>query len=242
MNEFERAPDETDGHSHTRELRRELLSRLAHDLKSPLQSVVGYAELLTMGQFGELTAEQERVVSRIDRQARELEFRVGEILGVISLELEDPPDGSGSRVGPRALIETAVERLRQGGPGRDFRFRNDVRADFPDVYGDRAQLERLFLYVIRALLDVGQPDGPLRVEADRDRTGEPPFARFRLAVSGEASGQDPEESGRPGPGLLLARLIAEAHGGELRTRTDRAGSTALVVTLPILGVARRDRE
>jgi signal transduction histidine kinase len=55
--------------AHLLEQVRHLTSRLAHDLRSPLHLVAGYADLLTGESFGPLTAEQKQFVELIRRGA-----------------------------------------------------------------------------------------------------------------------------------------------------------------------------
>lgn len=49
-----------------------LTSRLAHDLRNPLNLIVGYADLLNMESFGPLTEKQKSFVAAIQGGAREL--------------------------------------------------------------------------------------------------------------------------------------------------------------------------
>lgn len=51
---------------------RDLLATLSYELRNPLHAIMGYADLLTAGTFGSLTADQLDTVKRIDAGAREL--------------------------------------------------------------------------------------------------------------------------------------------------------------------------
>jgi len=53
-------------------LRYDLLARLSYELRTPLNVVMGYNDLLRDGAFGEVPFEQARVLRRMDRSAREL--------------------------------------------------------------------------------------------------------------------------------------------------------------------------
>jgi signal transduction histidine kinase len=49
-----------------------LTTRMSHDLRSPLQTIMGFAELLSLEIGGPLTAEQQEYVSCIQKDARHL--------------------------------------------------------------------------------------------------------------------------------------------------------------------------
>jgi signal transduction histidine kinase len=53
-------------------LRYDLLARLSYELRTPLNVIMGYNDLLLDGAFGEIAFEQARVLRRMDRSAREL--------------------------------------------------------------------------------------------------------------------------------------------------------------------------
>ena len=48
----------------------EFFARVSHDLRNPLQTIMGFAELLSMEISGSLNAEQQRYVAFIQRDAR----------------------------------------------------------------------------------------------------------------------------------------------------------------------------
>jgi len=54
------------------ELRSRLLARMSHDLRSPLNSVVGFADLLLQGMEGPLSEKQQQAISAIAQEAQAL--------------------------------------------------------------------------------------------------------------------------------------------------------------------------
>lgn len=56
------------------------LSVVSHEFRTPLTSVLGYAELLNDGVMGELTSEQQRVVARIVLSSRHMTNLINQVL------------------------------------------------------------------------------------------------------------------------------------------------------------------
>src|SRR6266516_1086966 len=67
------------------------LATMAHDLRAPLNALVGYAGLLGEGAFGPLAAEQREVCTTLERQAVELVDLLGATLDVARLETGSLP-------------------------------------------------------------------------------------------------------------------------------------------------------
>jgi two-component system, OmpR family, phosphate regulon sensor histidine kinase PhoR len=67
-----------------------IITALSHDLRTPLTSISGYAELLAEGDVGELTLAQEQVVAAIRRNAARLEELVHQLVADLA-GAEDQP-------------------------------------------------------------------------------------------------------------------------------------------------------
>ena len=61
------------------QLKAEFISIVAHELRTPLVSIVGYLDLMNEGRFGDLVTEMERPVASIRRNAHRLKRLVDEI-------------------------------------------------------------------------------------------------------------------------------------------------------------------
>ncbi len=75
----------------------ELLATLSYELRTPLQVILGYTDLVLEGAFGALNAEQTDTMRRIDRSARELVDLVNSAIDLrcvgaerMPIELSDP--------------------------------------------------------------------------------------------------------------------------------------------------------
>ena len=73
-------------------LKSEFVATMSHELRSPLNIIIGYHELLLDGGFGALTAQQREPLRRADRSARELLELVITSYSIHYTKLYDGPD------------------------------------------------------------------------------------------------------------------------------------------------------
>lgn len=226
--------------------RDEFVATILHDLAAPLQSVVGFAELLLMGRAGELNETQRDFVRRIEENGWEVSSLIADIrelselkAGRAALQLE--------RLDPFLLVQQVLQELRDEAgevPGAaSGALINDVPPDLPVLRGDRLRLAKALGCVGRRAVAVAGAEGRVRFagrwEASRGRVrievidpgadGGLERARRQLSRKGLAGAQDGEGSGL---GLLVARVVVEAHGGEIWASGTAGGKTSIVLALP----------
>ncbi|HXK11228.1 MAG TPA: HAMP domain-containing sensor histidine kinase [Vicinamibacteria bacterium] len=211
---------------------------VSHDLKSPLVTVRGFAELagtdLDAGHVDRVRQDLRRVVSAADRMHRLLDdllelSRVGRVV-------QAPED-----VALAELAREAVDLVR--GPLEAGRVRVEIADDLPVVRADRRRLLEVYQNLIQNAakfacgdreprVEVGvRRDGPERVFFVRDN-GRGIEPRFLERVFDLFEKLDPRVEGT-GVGLALVRRIVEAHGGRAWAESEGPGHGAtFCFTLP----------
>lgn len=230
-----RAADEAD------RLKSELIAALAHDMRTPLTSIQGYASALLLEdvQWDEdARAEQLRI---IEEEASELKAMVQDLLessvidaGLLVVDKEPV-------LIPRLVKELVDEMTRRTAK---HRFVISFPSDFPVVDADRRRLEQ----VVRNLLDNAvkySPDGGLVVVR-----GQVAGDEVILSVADNGVGIAPEHLNRlfekffrvksplgdkvrgTGLGLPISRTIVQSHGGRIWAESEVAKGTTIYFTLP----------
>lgn len=200
------------------------LAELAHDLRTPLSSVVGYAELL-----------RERE-DRLDAARRRALYDavLGEAHRTVRL-LEGLTAASGSAAVPAAprsdvdLAEVARTgaRTAAGLAHRQGRER-EVRVDAPEsllVHADPRALERVVGNLVDNAVAHTPPGGRLRLSVHRE-DGEA-VLRVRDTGAGGASADEGDGPGR-GLGLFVVRRLVEEHDGSVWLGPTDEGTVAEV--------------
>ena len=215
----------------------EMVSKIAHELRSPLTSIKGFSATLVK-RWDAFSDEQklqfmETILSDANRMSR----IISEVLDLARLEagrLELMPADAhlGSAV-DKALAELSAM------PGT-ARVKIDVPQDIT-VWADPERLQRLVATLIENAVKFSE-DGPVEVVAHMEGDD------VTLAVTDEGVGIEPERidsvfSG-PGPGgqmagprgtglgLFLARQLAEAQRGSLTVESKLGEGSTFTLTLP----------
>jgi K+-sensing histidine kinase KdpD len=206
------------------------MDRLAHDLRGPLTPLQTAAYLLRSGQVS--PERQQELYALIERQTRQLVRMIDE-LGDWTRAAQDRLVSAGESCDPALLLDYA--RANSGAAGAQALV--DNQADGTLVNGDPVRLTQL----LRVLLEysawrgngapsiaIGVEGGRLRIDMRASGVALEPEQLARLLEQPEADAHD-EGLGLQ---LLIARAIAEAHGGALLALAD-AGDLVLRCELPI---------
>jgi PAS domain S-box-containing protein len=236
--------DDTDRHRDEQQWHRrhddleQTIRAVAHDLRSPLVSVLGFSRLLR-DDFGGLLGERgTHYLDRIAEAGRTMETLIREFLDFGRI-------GHGEQrvmVDPRVVLEQLKgelkPRLDAGGVALQLPW------EPPLVLCDRTRLYQVFSNLIGNALDhMGPCEKPhVAVEIAEDERW------HRIAVRDNGRGIDPSqhqrifemfhslprEGGRKGTGIGLAivKKIAELHGGRAWVESTPGSGAAFYVTLP----------
>ena len=220
----------------------DFVSRVSHELRSPLTSVLGYLELIGEGDAGPLTKEQRRMLEVVARNGRRLLALIEDLLllsrieaGAVTVIFEPVRLGS--------LIQGVHESFRPAIHAGQLTARVEVEPGL-ELDGDRAQLERMVSNLISNAVKFTPPGGEVDVSARRDRddvviqvrdTGigvpedEQPglFTRFfRSSISME------QETQGTGLGLFIVKHVVEGHGGTVGVVSAPGAGSPFTARLP----------
>ncbi len=220
--------------------REDLVTVVSHELRTPIASIAGYTELLTEGQFGDLTESQEDALRRIGRNSRRLKTLVDDLLllagsGTADLSRHEPLD-------LRHVVSQVEARARDLASSRSIGLALDLPEDPVPVAGDQASLERLLLNLVSNAVKFSE-SGTVRVAVDDDEAG------ALLQVSDEGFGMTADEISQAftpfyrariasvraiqgsGLGLSVVARIAEQHSGEVALDSTPGAGTTVTVRL-----------
>ena len=230
-------------------LRAEFVSVASHELKTPINVILGYLTLLEDQLYGPVTEKQLEVLATVENQAQTLSRLVQHLLDVSRFQ------AGAARLEPRPLalrsflaeLERTFQVLAvQGG----VTFTVTARPDAPEVVTwdhDRVNevlanlLSNAFKFtptggrVELTASGLLRGDGAVFIEVRDTGAGIPAeqlpniFDKFFQADNQRASSQKGS-----GLGLAIAKEIVEAHGGTIAVQSARGEGTRFSIMLPVM--------
>ncbi len=229
------------------ELRGHIVHMLPHELRTPLSSILGYSELLMLG---EPTMARERVVEMahsINRSARRLHRLVENFLIYAQIEIigVDPDRVAALRslriAQPRALIEFLAHEKAQ-----EYRREADLQLhvqEVPVVRIVKDNLQKIVTELVDNAFKFSKAGTPVHVGGVVEGNN------YLLRVTNMGRGMTPEqiaavgaytqferkiyEQQGTGLGLIIAKRLADLHQGALTIESTPGQTTTVSVTLPL---------
>jgi signal transduction histidine kinase len=222
--------------------RRAFLRMISHELRTPLNSIIGFSEIIAAELYGPLGAPQYReYAEHVRRSGHRLLKLINQVLEIARLE----GGAADLDLAPHPLLhilDDVADQLREElkTSGVTLRFENEPA--FPTVLADGKGARSLLFNLIQNAILHGRPGGTVDIRARR--CGE----QVEIEIEDHGDGVDPAEISRmlapfqnedaaghtaqlAGLGLPIARLLAEAMGGDLRLASPAGQGLIARVTL-----------
>ena len=214
------------------EMRQEFTANVSHELKTPLTSISGYAELIESGMAqGE---DSVKFAGKIKNESARMLVLIGDILRLSELDsIGDTP--LDDEVDLKAVAEDCKERLTQQAESRGIRI--TVKGERAVVTGSRTELGELVYNLVDNAIKYNRENGNIEIEtADKKLTvsdtgiGIPQesipriFERFYRIDKSRSRAK-----GGTGLGLSIVRHIAERHGAKIEVESTLGVGTSITV-------------
>ena len=228
-----------DARAATERMRGLFLASMSHDLKAPLNAILGFATLVSRGP---LTDPQRESVGIIEQRGRELLYLIDTILDATRAEageLTVSPEWAG--VGE--IVMSAVLDARDLTVGLNVDIRGEIQPDLPRIFVDASRLAQALTAIIlvatrfadhgHVVVRAALPAVEERMRIDVQVTGREIAAADRKKVfDAFTHASRARLHGSLGLGPALARAIVELHGGGIEVETTEAGGTVFHMWVP----------
>jgi signal transduction histidine kinase len=232
------------------QLKAEFISIVAHELRTPLVSIVGYLDLLVEGKFGPLEETQERPVASLKRNAHRLKRLVDEMLDFSRLEA-GRARLTRTVVDLGDVVSDAVTELQPLADRKQHHVTTRV-VDIRSISADADKIHQIVVNLVSNAIRYTPEGGAIAVSVD----DAPPefagdWARLRVRDNGigiasahrhrifepfsDVSPAKFHTSAGPdsaGLGLFIARGLVELHGGLITLESEESVFTEFTVLLP----------
>ena len=224
-------------------MKSEFLSTAAHELRTPMASIMGFSELLLNRSYDE--ARTRDLLETINRQSSRLTHLLNELLDLARIEARAGKDFKVARVGLGSIIDETLKALMIPGDARQVGV--SVPKPAPLVNVDAAKMQQALTNVLSNAYKYSPAGGDIELAVRIE--GEGPTRRVGIEVTDQGIGMTPEQCARAferffradtsgnipgtGLGLSLVKEIVELHGGQVTLASVSGEGTRFTLWLPV---------
>lgn len=221
----------------------EFVSFVAHELRTPMTSIRGYADMLERGMSGPLTEQQKDFIHTINSNVGRMRILVADLqdvsrieTGQMRLEVE--------RVSFTEALEDALESTRAQIDERSQELKIDAPDGLPRVEADPTRLAQILINLLSNASKYTPEEGHIGVQVSEDGD------YVRCAVSDTGVGMSEEDQAQlftkffrsenptvrempgTGLGLCITKSLIELQGGEIEVESELGEGTTFTFTVP----------
>jgi len=222
-------------------LKSEFIANVSYELRTPLNTIIGFTEILDNEYFGALSARQKEYSSGVLEASQRLLLLINDILELASIEagriaLDIAP------VDAKAVVDSVYAISREWAREQKLNLEIDCPDDIGMLEADERRLKHAIFNLVSNAIKFTPAGGTVTLQANRDGR----FVVFSVTDTGIGIPEDdrirvfdkfvrgPDADGRQvgvGLGLSLVKSLIELHGGAIGIESNNNGTT-VICTLP----------
>jgi PAS domain S-box-containing protein len=224
----------------------EFVAMISHEIRSPLNSILGWAQMLRRGKLDQ--AETERATEIIERNAKAQSQLIEDLLD-ISRVITGKLTINVRSVELAQIIEAAMDSIRPAAEAKSIQLRARIESKDSLVSGDPNRLQQIVWNLLsnavkftprhgRVEVNLGRVDSRFQITVSDSGVGiSPEFLPFVFDRFSQANSTTERKYGGLGLGLAIVRHLVELHGGTAKADSPGEGQgTTFTVTLPVKAI------
>ena len=222
-------------------MRKEFVADVSHELKTPITSIMGYADTLLEGEYDKET--QNRFLNVIAEEARRMAKLVTDLLTLSRFDNNQILQEK-VKFDLGALVKQCQEKVQIEIDKKGHKVECFVTADVPNVYADKEGIERVVLNILTNSIKYTPDGGIIKIyvgfvyndayikvidnglgipEEDLSRI----FERFYRVDKART-----RQMGGTGLGLSIAKEILDKNNGTIDIKSEKGKGTEVVIRIP----------
>ncbi len=224
----------------------EFLAVLSHELRSPLNPILGWSKLLQVGNLDATKTAQ--ALATIERNAKLLSELIEDLLDVSRI-LQGKLSLNVKAVSLTAIVRDAIETVRLAAEAKSIEIKTNFSASIGQILGDATRLQQIIWNLLSNAVKFTPEGGCVTVQLEPVDTqaqitivdtgkGIPAdFLPYVFDYFRQADGSTTRKFGGLGLGLAIVRHLVELHGGTVlaESRGEGQGAT-FTVRLPLMPI------
>ncbi|MDR0611546.1 MAG: response regulator [Planctomycetaceae bacterium] len=230
------------------ELKDEFMANTSHELRTPINGIIGIVESMIDGATGSLTQEQKFNLALVSNSGKRLSNLVNDILDFTKLKnkeiiLQIKP------VDLKTIVDTVIILSKPLVKGKDLMLVNEIDSSLPIVDADENRIQQILYNLIgnavkftekgKVCVSATVLSDSVAVSIADTGIGIPEDKFDRIFESFEqVDGSTAREYGGTGLGLSITKKLVELHGGTMNVESKEGAGAKFTFTMPLSKVSR----
>lgn len=227
-------------------LKTEFLANMSYELRSPLTSISGFAEMLQKQYVGPLNEMQKEYIGGIYQSGQQLASLISDIIDLATVEagyIKIEPSDFDIRAAIDSVIQLLNERLRL----KDVTITVSIAPDVTKLRADETRVKQILGNLISNAVKTTKAKGSIMIEVGHALASEQGRGPITLTVRDDGPGIDAarqsqlfdpffhgtlKQGADAALGLSLVRRFVQLHGGEVKVQSEPGEGTAIICSFP----------
>jgi PAS domain S-box-containing protein len=227
-------------------LKDDFLATISHELRNPLNAILGWAHMMRLGKLNE--ANMERAVETIYRNAKSQSQLVADLLDVSRI-ISGKLRLDVRTVDLISIVNAAIDSIRPAADAKTIRLQMMLDPAAGPISGDADRLQQIVWNLLTNAVKFTPKGGKIQVKVQRiDSHVEIVVSDSGVGISKEflpyvfdrfrqADASITRTHGGLGLGLSIVHQLVDLHGGSVAVQSEGEGKGAtFTITLPFVGV------
>lgn len=222
-------------------LKDDFLANTSHELKTPLNGIIGLLQSLSLEISGPLSKENKETVNLIEASAKRLSNLVNDILDFSRLKNNDI-NLEMKVIDLRQLISVIIKFCEPFVGDKNLKITNTISMDFPYAYGDENRIQQILYNLIgnavkftitgQIVVSAVEKENYIEITVADTGIGIPENQMEKVFEPYEQCDGINRRYGGTGLGLHITRKLIRLHGGEIKVQSIFNKGSKFIFTLP----------
>lgn len=225
-------------------LRLEFVSSISTELKEPLNSLIGFAELLIRKYFGDLNTKQLEYCTYILNASNQLNELINNLLDMVSIDV-DSVKLNKTQFSIQEVLEDVISGIKKRAQEKSV----DIVRNFPTesitYLGDKIRLKQAFFNILINAIQFTSLHGTINIKIANENS------EIKVIIKNEGIVYKNKEDGKVfkrtyskfvnflnndanSISMPLVKTLIEMHGGTLNIHSDPDSGTSVVCIFPVV--------
>ncbi|MFA4935659.1 MAG: HAMP domain-containing sensor histidine kinase, partial [Candidatus Methanoperedens sp.] len=230
---------------YARKVKNEFLTNMSHTLRTPLNSIMGFSELLRQKASGALNEKQEHYVNNILTSGNTLLAAIGDMLDLSNLEI-GKMELAFQKIYLSEVIDETIAPLKEKAEKQKVLIKKELDPALEYINADKYVLNKVLVNLLHNAIKFSKDEGGI-VTITTQKDGD--MARISISDTGfgireedmkrlftqfpHIDSETPRRFEGTGLGLALSKQLVELHGGKIWAKSKFDEGSTFAFLLPI---------